>query len=112
MPDTDSEHRGPFIEVAALTTLVATILLTASKVATKWRMIRKLQNDDVFMILALVGYLVLSLTLEARKQCLILIYLAHSCWSMRRRVITSEVWLGSTRKDPDCPTVGSLPESR
>ena len=112
MPHIDSEHRGPLIEVASLITLVATILLTASKVATKWRMLRKLQNDDIFMILALVGSLMLIQTLEARKHCLILIYLAHSCWSMRRCVITGDVWFGSTRRALDCSTVGPIPEGQ
>lgn len=55
MPRIDAEHRGPLVNVAALITLVAMILFTFSKVITKWRMVRKLQNDDYFMILAMVS---------------------------------------------------------
>ena len=60
MPHVDAEHRGPLLEVAALITLVAMILFIACKVATKWRMVRKLQKDDIFMILAMVGPSLLS----------------------------------------------------
>ena len=60
MPHVDAEHRGPLVEVAALITLATMILFIASKVTTKWRMAGKLQKDDMFMILALVGPLLLS----------------------------------------------------
>ena len=55
MPHVDAEHRGPLVEVAALITLVTMILFIACKATTKWRMVRKLQKDDIFMILAMVG---------------------------------------------------------
>ena len=56
MPQTDAEHRGPLINVAAWITLVSMILFVSSKVATKWRMVKKCQNDDILMIIAMVRY--------------------------------------------------------
>lgn len=55
MPQIDSEHRGPLVNIAAWTTLVAMILIISSKVATKWKMIRKFQADDTLMVLAMVS---------------------------------------------------------
>ena len=54
MPRIDAEHRGPLINIAAFITLVTMVLFTLSKVATKWSMVRKLQNDDYFMLFAMV----------------------------------------------------------
>ena len=55
MPHVDAEHRGPLVEVAALITLVAMFLFIACKITTKWTMVRRLQKDDRFMILAMVS---------------------------------------------------------
>ena len=54
MPRIDAEHRGPLINIAAWITLVAMVLIVTGKVATKWKMIRRLQSDDTLMILATV----------------------------------------------------------
>lgn len=51
----ESGRRGLLIDIAALITLVAMILFVSGKVATKWKMIRKFQSDDVLMVLATVG---------------------------------------------------------
>lgn len=56
MPRPDAEHRGPLINIAAWFLLVTTILFTASKVVTKWRMVRRLQNDDFILVTALVSF--------------------------------------------------------
>ena len=66
MPRIDGEHRGPLINVAAWITLVSMILFVASKVATKWRMVRKLQSDDILMIVAMVSSSVPIEVLERR----------------------------------------------
>ena len=60
MPRIDAEHRGPLINIAAWFLLVTMILFTASKVVTKWRMVRRLQNDDYLLVTALVSYRLLS----------------------------------------------------
>lgn len=56
MPPVDAEHRGPLINIAAWFLVVTTLLFTASKVVTKWRMVRRLQNDDLLLGLAMVRY--------------------------------------------------------
>ena len=56
MPRPDAEHRGPLINIAAWILLVTMILFTASKVVTKWRMVRRLQNDDFLLVLAMVRF--------------------------------------------------------
>ena len=56
MPRIDAEHRGPLINIAAWFLLVTMILFTASKVVTKWRMVRRLQNDDYLILLAMVCF--------------------------------------------------------
>lgn len=54
MPRIEAEHRGPLIKIAAWFLLVTMILFTASKVVTKWRMVRRLQNDDFLPVLAML----------------------------------------------------------
>lgn len=54
-PQIDSDHRGPLVNVAAWIILVSMILFVFSKVATKWRMVKKWQNDDILMIIAMVS---------------------------------------------------------
>ena len=54
MPRIDAEHRGPLVNLAAWISLVAMIVFLSAKVATKWRMVRKLQNDDILLLLAMV----------------------------------------------------------
>ena len=56
MPQIDAEHRGPLINVATWITLVSMILFVSCKVFTKWRMVKKWQNDDILMIIAMVHY--------------------------------------------------------
>ena len=56
MPRIDSDHRGPLVNIAAWFLLVTMILFTASKVVTKWRMVRRLQNDDFLLVIALVSF--------------------------------------------------------
>ena len=56
MPRIDAEHRGPLINIAAWFLLVTMILITASKVITKWRMVRRLQNDDYLLVTAMVSF--------------------------------------------------------
>ncbi|MCJ1452317.1 hypothetical protein MMC28_002659 [Mycoblastus sanguinarius] len=60
MPQIDAQHQGPLVNVASWITLAAMILFTAGKVATKWEMVQKLQNDDFLILLA---------TLTAVGQC-------------------------------------------
>lgn len=55
MPQTDAEHYRSPVNLAAWITLVAMIMCVSGKVATKWRMTRKLENDDILMILAMVS---------------------------------------------------------
>lgn len=55
MPQIDAEHRGPLINIAAWVTLAAMLLIISGKVATKWKMIRTFQSDDVLMVLAMVS---------------------------------------------------------
>ena len=55
MPQIDSEHRGPLVNIAAWTTLVAMVLIVSGKVATKWKMIRNFQADDTLIVLAMVS---------------------------------------------------------
>lgn len=69
MPRIDAEHRGPLINIAAWFLLVTMILFTASKVVTKWRMVRRLQNDDFLLVLAMVR---ISLTVEGALRCWII----------------------------------------
>ena len=54
MPRIDADHRGPLVNLAAWISLVAMIVFLAAKVATKWKMVRKLQNDDILLVLAMV----------------------------------------------------------
>ena len=54
MPLIDAEHRGPLVNLAAWISLVAMIVFLSAKVATKWKMLRTLQNDDILLILAMV----------------------------------------------------------
>ena len=61
MPRIDAEHRGPLINIAAWFLLVTTILITASKVVTKWRMVRRLNNDDYLLVTAVVSSNLLGL---------------------------------------------------
>lgn len=53
MPRIDADHRGPLVNLAAWISLVAMIVFLSAKVATKWKMVRKLQNDDI-LVLAMV----------------------------------------------------------
>ena len=55
MTQVDSIHRGPLINIATWITLVAMIIFSFSKVVTKWALIRRLQGDDIFMIIATVS---------------------------------------------------------
>ena len=55
MTQVDSNHRGPLINIATWITLVAMIIFSFSKVATKWALIPRLQADDIFMIIATVS---------------------------------------------------------
>ena len=55
MPRLDGEHRGPLVNIAAWFLLVTMILFVASKVVTKWRMVRRLQNDDYLFVTAMVS---------------------------------------------------------
>ena len=55
MPRVDAEHRGPLVNIAAWFLLVTMILFVASKVVTKWRMVRRLQNDDYLFVTAMVS---------------------------------------------------------
>ena len=55
MPQIDAEHRGALVNLAAWITLVAMIVFMSGKVVTKWKMIGKLQSDDILMILATVS---------------------------------------------------------
>lgn len=55
MAQIDAQHRGPLVNIAAWTTLVAMILIFSGKLATKWKMIRKYQADDALMVLAMVS---------------------------------------------------------
>ena len=55
MTQTDAEYRGTLINAFACFTLIVMILFVFGKVATKWKMIRKFQNDDILMILAMVS---------------------------------------------------------
>ncbi|KAM0800486.1 hypothetical protein BDR22DRAFT_852051 [Usnea florida] len=54
MPRIDVEHRGPLVNLASWISLVAMIVFLSAKVATKWKMVRKLQNDDTLLILAML----------------------------------------------------------
>ena len=56
MPRVDAEHRGPLVNIAAWFLLVTMILFVASKVVTKWRMVRRLQNDDYLFVTAMVSF--------------------------------------------------------
>ena len=58
MPRVDAEHRGPLVNIAAWFLLVTMILFVASKVVTKWRMVRRLQNDDYLFVTAMVSFTV------------------------------------------------------
>ena len=58
MPRVDGEHRGPLVNIAAWFLLVTMILFVASKVVTKWRMVRRLQNDDYLFVTAMVSFTV------------------------------------------------------
>ena len=60
MPRLDAEHRGPLINIAAWFLLVTMILFMASKLVTKWRMVRRLQNDDYLLVTAMVGFEIYS----------------------------------------------------
>ena len=55
MPRVDGEHRGPLVNIASWFLLVTMILFVASKVVTKWRMVRRLQNDDYLFVTAMVS---------------------------------------------------------
>lgn len=55
MTQVDSEHRGPLVNVATWISLVAVIIFSFIKVMTKWTLIRKLQSDDLFIIIATVN---------------------------------------------------------
>ena len=55
MPRIDADHRGPLVNLAAWISLVAMTVFFFAKVATKWKMVRKFQNDDIFLTLAMVA---------------------------------------------------------
>jgi hypothetical protein len=54
MAQIDANHQGPLVNVASWITLVGAVLLTLTKVVTKWRMSRRFLADDALMIVALV----------------------------------------------------------
>lgn len=55
MSQIDTEHRGWLVNLTNGITLFTMILFVFGKVATKWKMVRKIQNDDILMILAMVS---------------------------------------------------------
>lgn len=50
---TASNH-GPLLNVGMWITLIAMCIAAGSKIYTKWKMIKKLQLDDLLMLLAAV----------------------------------------------------------
>ena len=52
-----ADNRGPLVNIATWITLVAMVIMTLTKVATKWAMAGRLQADDGLMVAAMVGAL-------------------------------------------------------
>ena len=55
-----ASDRGPLLNLASWITMVSVSLFVGVKVYTKWTMARKVQFDDVFVILATVTLLLLK----------------------------------------------------
>lgn len=93
----DSKHRGPLINVATWISLVTMIIFSFSKVATKWTMVRKLQADDIFMIIAAVGSYILGPTGGSghwsADMCIV-----YGCRLLRSSLNTSSVRLGPAQE--------------
>lgn len=50
-----ADNRGPLVNIATWLTLVAMVIMTLTKVATKWTMAGRFQADDGLMVAAMVS---------------------------------------------------------
>lgn len=50
-----ADNRGPLVSIATWLTLVAMVIMTLTKIATKWTMVKRFQADDGLMVAAMVG---------------------------------------------------------
>ena len=56
-----ADNRGPLVSIATWLTLVAMIIITLTKVATKWTMAGRFQADDGLMVAAGVSFIAMTL---------------------------------------------------
>ena len=95
-----ADNRGPLVNIATWITLVAMVLMTLTKVATKWVMTGRFQADDGLMVVAMVRRL--EVIFDIAK---LMVFIVRRYSSVTGCESASHQWIRTASCDADCSPI-------